>query len=95
MDTAQHTAQRAAASRSRSALSTPALHTRSRGGAVTMMIGRLQEPGQELLRPQREEARCLALQLVFFPSLGSPAGCSCPLAELSGEPENMWSPQAA
>ena len=52
-------------------------------GAVAV-IGRLREPGQESLRPQREETICPALQLVFFPSLGSPAGCSCPLAELSG-----------
>lgn len=35
-----------------------------------MMIGRLREPGQELLGPQREETRCLALQLVFFPPWG-------------------------
>lgn len=60
-----------------------------------MIIGRLGEPGQEPLSPQREETRGPALQLVFFPSLGSPAGRSCPLAELSGEPENMWSIQAA
>ena len=60
-----------------------------------MMIGRLGELGQEPLRPQREETRGPALQFIFFPSLGSPAGWSCPLAELSGEPENTWSTPAA
>lgn len=60
-----------------------------------MRAGRQRGLGQEPPCPQREGARGLIPRLLFLPSLGSPPGWSCPLAELSGEPENMRSAWAA